>query len=191
MKFAVDQYASGNADSSDEPDESNEYDYLPPAIRKAFDTAAEWYGREQLRTNITDEHTISFYSAGQPGEIVVRSVRDDDPGDPPFGESSLDDARAAISIYVRRPLNDYTDLEEVFEFYVVEPSYDQAERSGVPGVKYCITRESRTGRPGVDSAEVSGFPMPVQLVPGDVRYRAKQTLDFVEWPSEVDNDADE
>jgi len=192
MKYAVDHYHHGDS-TRDEPEESHEVGNLPGAVRQAFDTALEYYNRENLRTNTTEDGNIGFYEPGQSGEVVIREVPDggDDPGDPPFGESSLDEARAATSIYVRRPLNGYSGLEEVFEFYVVEPSYDQAERGGVPGVRYCVTREARTGRPGVDNEEFSSGMMPVQQVPDEVKYRAKRVLDFVEWPSEVDNDADD
>jgi len=194
MKYAVDHYHHGDS-TRDEPDESHEVGNLPGAVRQAFDTALEYYERGNLRTNMTDDGNIGFYEAGQPGEVVIREIsEDEDSGDRPFGETGPGRARASASIYVRRPLNDYTGLEEVFEFYVVEPSYDQAERGGVPGVRYYVTRESRTGRPGVDNEEFSAGMMPVQQVPDEVRYRAKRILDHVEWPSdheEVDDDADD
>ena len=109
-------------------------------------------------------------------------------GDPPFGVSTPDGPRASVSFYVRRPLNDYTELEEVFEFYVTEPYYDQAERSGVPGVRYYITREPRTGRPKVEDEEFRRGMIPIQKVPDDVKCRAKAVLDFVEFPPDGEQD---
>jgi len=116
------------------------------------------------------------------------TAEETNPDDPHFGESTLDGPRASVSFYVRRPLNDYTELEEVFEFYVTEPYYDQAERSGVPGVRYYITMEARTGRPGVDNEKFKDGVMPIHKIPDEVKYRAKRILDFVEFPPNGEQD---
>ena len=110
------------------------------------------------------------------------------PDDLAFSESTPDGPRASVSFYVRRPLNDYTELEEVFEFYSTEPYRDQPERGSVPGVRYYITREPRTGRPKVEDEEFRRGMIPIQKVPDDVKCRAKGILDFVEFPSDGESD---
>lgn len=131
-------------------------------------------------------NTIGFYAVGQSWDCLLirgdtikkkRTLSDT----PDFGESNLDGPQASTSVWVRQPLNDYSELEEVFEFTVQEPSNDQAARRGIPGVRYYITRDSRTGRPGVDDPEISRSMMHLNLVPDDIVERAQQMLGHVSW----------
>jgi hypothetical protein len=100
--------------------------------------------------------------------------------DKPFGERVSGGVRASASVFVRRPLNEYTNIEEVFEFHLVEPEVSQAERDGTAKVQYHLTRESRTGRPGVDKVDMGTGMMPMPKVPDEIKKRAAEIVDFIE-----------
>jgi len=107
-------------------------------------------------------------------------MTDTETTDPNFGErTGQDDPKASCAVYVRRPVAEYSPFEEVFEFYQTEPEVSQ-ERSGSAGVRYYLTRESRTGRPGVDNTEASCGMFPLPKVPKEVRERAAEMADFID-----------
>lgn len=97
--------------------------------------------------------------------------------DPEYGRSKSDGPRAESSIYVRRPLNEYTDLEEVFKFNFIEP--DISEKMGDPfhSIRYAIVRESRNGIPGYDESEFSTRMLNPSRVPEEILYRADRLLE--------------
>jgi len=110
--------------------------------------------------------------------------------DPNFGERTSGSVRASASVFVRRPLNEYTNIEEVFEFYLVEPEFSQAKRDGTAGVRYHLTRESRTGNPGVENVDMGTGMMPPPKVPDEIKERAAEMADFID-PDPDWEDSDE
>lgn len=110
--------------------------------------------------------------------------------DEPFGKRTSGKTRAGMSVFVRRPLNEYTNIEEVFEFYLIEPEVSEADRKGknVPGVQYSLTRESRTGRPGVDDIDMGTGMMPFPRVPDEIKQRAAEMADFIEMNPDWEDD---
>lgn len=98
--------------------------------------------------------------------------------DTPFGEGIGTDApRASGSVYVRRSLNDFTEYEEIFEFYLREPQGDHADpESNFAVVNYYITEEARTANPGVDKTETQRRAIPIKDVPGEVVTRAEKMV---------------
>lgn len=108
--------------------------------------------------------------------------------DPKFGErEGQHHPKASCAVFVRRQLNEYSPFEEVFEFYHTEPEVG-SKRNGAAACKYYITRESRTGRPGVDEIEASGGMIPIQTIPEEVRERAAAMVDYIETNPDWEDD---
>lgn len=95
---------------------------------------------------------------------------------PDFGDSN-GEVRAEGDIYIRRPLNEYSDLDEVFKFSFREPTVDMADRKVLVSAEYILTREAKTGRTGVRSEEYSRRVMRVDKLPAEVLERAQAMLD--------------
>lgn len=95
--------------------------------------------------------------------------------EPEFGEHS-GDVRAEANVFVRRPLNEYSGLDEVFMFSFVEPEVSQAERVMYPSMRYILTRDEKTGRPGVKSDEFNRRLMHPEKVPDEVLERAQEMI---------------
>lgn len=97
--------------------------------------------------------------------------------DEKFGESQ--DTRAGIQVEVRRELNEYSGLDEVFTFYGLEPRPDAIEEHTY-GVKYALTRESRkAGMPGYDDTEFDTQLLNPEKVPDEVKNRAHAMLNHM------------
>jgi hypothetical protein len=98
-----------------------------------------------------------------------------------FKERTSGSVRAEASIFIRRPLNEYTSLEEVFGFHLIEPEVSQVCQTGEISVcSYAITRESRTREPGVDEYEYKRSSMAAKNVPDEIRERAAAMVDYID-----------
>lgn len=147
-----------------------------------------------------DNDTISDTVEYEGREIVVTTcpicgkvleIDDDGPAeDNDFGNTTYDQERAAIELTVKRPINEYTDLDEIFIFMLQEPDVDQAKRNGIPKVKYCITRESRNGVPGASDFEYETSFMNTTRVPDEIIERAEAMIEYMDVRAVLFEDED-
>jgi hypothetical protein len=110
----------------------------------------------------------------------------DQNGDPRFGEREFGEhPKSAATVEVRRKLKDYSQLDEVFVFYAMEPQVSEVELNGLASVEYKITKEFRSGKPGISDPEYS-TAMPIGQVPEEVIDRAEQMADFITFRTNDD-----
>lgn len=95
---------------------------------------------------------------------------------PEFG-GHTGDVRAEADVYVRRPLNEYSGLDEVFQFSFIEPEVSQASRDVIVSARYMLTRDARNQVPGVDKTEYSTRLTHVEKVPDEILERAQAMID--------------
>lgn len=180
-------------DDLPEATETRRYDTLKDALNDIM----VWVPSDDfsnIEHRFIEANTIGFYEPGQPwdcllirGDTIEDKPDDAGDGDPPFGEATAVTAHSSVS--VKRPLNDYSKLTEVFEFTVSEPAVDAADRDGtICWVTYSITHGQNKSRHGIEDPEYQTHRIPVTDVPTDVVDRAKAMLDHVEWPDELDNE---